>query len=88
VSTLVRGQGEKGWFGWWNSPKAEAMVQQWLDVADPGERQRLGEAIGDLALEEVATIPLGMFFVRTAFRSGLTGMLEGPAPYPWNLRPA
>ena len=49
---------------------------------------RLARAIGDLALEEVATIPLGMFFVRTAFRSGLTGMLEGPSPYPWNLRPA
>jgi peptide/nickel transport system substrate-binding protein len=88
VSTLVRGQGEKGWFGWWNSPKAEAMVQEWLDAADPADRERLAKAIGDLALEEVATIPLGMFYVRTAYRSNLTGMLEGPAPYPWNLRPA
>ncbi|HYZ65081.1 MAG TPA: ABC transporter substrate-binding protein [Acetobacteraceae bacterium] len=88
VSTLVRGQGEKGWFGWWNGPKAEEMVQQWLEAPDPAERERLGQAIGDLALEEVATVPLGMFYVRTAFRAGLTGMLEGPAPYPWNIRPA
>ena len=88
VSTLVRGQGAKGWFGWWDSPKAEAMVQEWIDAADPAERHRLAKAIGDLALEEVATMPLGMFYVRTAFRKGLTGMLEGPIPYPWGLRRA
>ncbi|MBV8914414.1 MAG: ABC transporter substrate-binding protein [Acetobacteraceae bacterium] len=88
VSTLVRGQGEKGWFGWWTSPKAEEMVQEWLEAEDAAERDRLGHAIGDLALEEVATVPLGLFFVRTAYRTELTGMVDGPSPYPWNLRRA
>jgi peptide/nickel transport system substrate-binding protein len=88
VSTLVRGQGQKGWFGWWTSPKAEDMVREWIDVEDAADRTRLAQAIGDLALEEVATVPLGLFFVKTAFRKGLTGMLDGPSPYPWNLRPA
>jgi peptide/nickel transport system substrate-binding protein len=86
VSTLVRGQGEKGWFGWWNSPKVEEMVRDWLEAPDPAARERLGHAIGDLALDDVATVPLGMFFVRTAYRKDLTGMLAGPSPYPWNLR--
>jgi peptide/nickel transport system substrate-binding protein len=86
VSTLVRGQGGAGWFGWWTNPQAEEMVQDWADAPDPEARRRLAEAIGDLALEEVATIPLGMFFVRTAYRANLTGMLDGPSPYPWNLR--
>ena len=88
VSTLVRGQGQKGWFGWWTSPKAEGMVEEWVNTADPVASRRLAEAIGDLALEEVATVPLGMFYTRTAFRSDLTGMLEGPTPFPWNLRRA
>jgi peptide/nickel transport system substrate-binding protein len=88
VSTLVRGQGQNGWFGWWTSPKAEGMVEEWLEASDPQARRRLAAAIGDLALEEVATVPLGMFYTRTAFRSDLTGMLAGPAPYPWNLRRA
>ncbi|RYY14396.1 MAG: ABC transporter substrate-binding protein, partial [Alphaproteobacteria bacterium] len=88
VSSLVRGQGDKGWYGWWNSPKAETMVAEWVDAPDDATRHRLATAIGDLALTEVATVPLGMFFTKTAYRSGLTGMLEGPSPYPWNLRRA
>ena len=86
VSTLVRGQGAAGWYGWWNSPKVEGLVQEWMEAPDQSASQTLATAIGDLALAEVATVPLGMFFVRTAFRSALTGMIEGPAPYPWGLR--
>lgn len=88
VSALLRGQGGKGWFGWWDSPKVEEMVDRWANEADPATRKGLAEAIGNLALDEVATIPLGMFYTKTAFRAGLSGMLEGPAPYPWNLRRA
>ena len=86
VSALVRGQGAKGWFGWWESARAEEMTEQWVNAADADRRATLAEAIATLALEEVATIPLGMFYTKTAFRTGLTGMLEGPVPYPWNLR--
>ena len=78
VSTLVRGQGEKGWFGWWSSPKAEEMVGTWLELADPGQRPRLANAIGDLALEDGATIPLGMFYVKTAYRKELTECWPAP----------
>ena len=86
VSAIVRGQGAKGWYGWWDSSKDEAMVQEWVHAPDPAARKQLAEAIGNLALEQVATIPLGMFYTKTAYRADLTGMLEGPAPYPWNLR--
>ena len=85
VSTLVRGQGGRGWFGWWDSPQVEGMVQEWLEAPDEARRKQIGGAIGDLALDQVATVPLGMFYVRTAYRRGLTGMLEGPAPYPWGV---
>ena len=88
VSTLVRGQGDKGWFGWWSSPKVEEMVEDWVAAPDAATQRRLADAIGDLALEQVATVPLGMFYTKTAYRSDLTGMLDGPAPYPWNLRRA
>ena len=86
VSTLVRGQGARGWFGWWDSPQAEGMMQEWLAAPDEARRHTIGEAIGDLALEQGATVPLGMFYVRTAYRKGLSGMIDGPAPYPWGLR--
>ena len=88
VSALVRGQGAAGWYGWWSSPHAEELVGEWLAATDPAAQARLARQIGDLALEEVATVPLGRFFVKTAFRSSITGVLQGTSPFPWNVRPA
>lgn len=86
TSTLVRGQGEAGWFGWWKSDRAEALTQDWLDAPDePGQRRAAAE-LGRLALDEASTVPLGQFTIRTAFRSSLTGILPGSSPYPWSVR--
>lgn len=86
VAQNLRGMGAKGWFGWWDSPKQEALVQDWLAASDEAEQTRIARAIGDLAMEEAPTIPLGQYYIRTVFRSNLTGMLQGPCPVPWNLR--
>jgi peptide/nickel transport system substrate-binding protein len=88
VAQVVRGQGPKGWFGWWGSPKLEAMVQEWLAASDEASQTRTAQGIGALAMEEAPSIPLGQFFVRTVFRRSITGLLQGPCPYPWNIRPA
>jgi peptide/nickel transport system substrate-binding protein len=86
MSPLIRGQGEAGWFGWWKSDRAEALTAEWIDAPDDATRARSAGELGRLALDEVATIPLGQFTIRTAFRRNLTGMLEGSTPYPWNIR--
>ncbi len=88
VSTLVRSQGEAAWFGWPSDAKVEAMVQDWLAAPDAAAQARIADAIGVAALENVSTVPLGQFFIRTAFRKEITGVLQGIAPYPWNVRPA
>lgn len=67
VNPLLRGSGLDGWFGWWNSPSAEALVQQWLETPDPDVRRQVGRALGSLALAEVAIVPLGQWFGQTAF---------------------
>jgi peptide/nickel transport system substrate-binding protein len=85
-STIVRGQGADGWFGWWNSPRAEELVQAWLDAPDEAAQRRTAQTLGRLALEEVATIPLGQFTIRTAYRRDLSGMLASSIPLPWNLK--
>ena len=88
LSLLVRGAGPKGWFGWWDSPRAEALAEEWLYAPDEAGQKKAAAALGRLALEETATIPLGQFVLRTAYRRSLTGMLSGSAPYPWGLRRA
>lgn len=86
MSSLVRGQGEKGWFGWWKSDAAEALAEEWLYAPDEAAQRKSAKALARLALEEVATIPLGQFVSRTAYRKDMTGMLAGSAPYPWGLK--
>ena len=86
MSTLVRGQGDKGWFGWWKSDAAEALAEEWLYAPDEAAQRKSAKALARLALEEVATIPLGQFVSRTAYRKDMTGMLAGSAPYPWGLK--
>jgi len=87
VSTLLRSQGAAAWYGWPNNPQVESMVQDWLAAPDPAAQARVADAIGAAALADVETVPLGQFFVKTAFRRGVTGVLQGIAPYPWNVRP-
>ena len=88
TSTLVREQGGAGWFGWPDDPQVEAMVQDWLNAPDEAARGRIAEAIGAASLENVATVPVGQFFIKTAFRKEITGILQGVAPYPYSVRPA
>jgi peptide/nickel transport system substrate-binding protein len=88
TSSVVRGQGAAGWFGWWDSPKAEELTQAWLDAPDEASRKRLASELANLAMSEVATIPLGQWYGKTAFRRTITGVLPGVSPYPWNVRPA
>ena len=88
TSPIVRGQGTDGWFGWWNSPKAEELVQSWLDAPDDATRARFAGELANLAMSDVATIMLGQWYGKTAFRRTITGVLPGVSPYPWNVRPA
>lgn len=88
VSSLVKGPGANGWFGWYDSPQAQGLIQDWFDAADPARQQTLANAINKLAQDDVATIPLGQFTVRSAWRTSITGQLKGSMPYPWGVRPA
>ncbi|MBC9208141.1 ABC transporter substrate-binding protein [Roseomonas aerophila] len=86
VSSLVKGPGANGWFGWYTSHEQEEMIQTWLDAPDEAAQKRIADAVNKKAQDDVATIPLGQFFIRTAYRSNLTGFVKGSMPYPWGVR--
>ncbi|MGG5821832.1 ABC transporter substrate-binding protein [Falsiroseomonas sp. HW251] len=88
VSSLVKGPGAVGWFGWYDSPRAQELVQAWLDSTDAAQQLRLANELNKLAQDDVATIPLGQFQIRNAWRRSITGLLKGSMPYPWGVRPA
>ena len=68
--------------------KHEQLVAEWLEAPDDAGRKRLADAINKAAMEGVASIPLGQAFIRTMFRTSITDVPRGGAPYPWGVRPA
>ena len=57
-------------------------------VNDPVLQAKLAQELGRLALSEVATIPVGQFYLQTAYRTSLKDMVKGLAPFPWGVKPA
>jgi peptide/nickel transport system substrate-binding protein len=88
VSSLVKGPGRTGWFGWYENPRMQELVQAWMDAPDAERQRSLANEINKLAQDDVATVPLGQFFIRTAYRRSVTGLVKGSMPYPWGARRA
>jgi len=86
LNTTIRGDGAVGWPGWFSNAEIEEKTAQWLAADAEGERATLTEGIQQVALREVPSIPLGIYFPRTAYRSELSGVLGGSVRYPWNVR--
>jgi len=87
VHTFLRAQGEAGTMGWPSSPKIEAMRTEWIETTDAARRKQLAADLQAQAFEDVPYLPLGQAFGPTAYRSTITGVLEG-FPMFWNVRPA
>jgi peptide/nickel transport system substrate-binding protein len=86
VNATLRGQGDRGWFGWYRNDRVEALAAEWLQAASEAEQKRLADAIQQESFAQVPVLPLGQFFIRTAYRDSLSGILKGNSPYFWNVR--
>ncbi len=81
----LRGNGDQAFAGWPTCPIIEALRDQWLDIPDVAAQRDIAVAIQRQAFIDVPYFPLGTFYPSTAFRSDLTGILDGQAIF-WNVR--
>jgi peptide/nickel transport system substrate-binding protein len=88
INQTLRGQGGKGWFGWYENPTAEELATKWLMAKDSAEQKAIAEAIQVDAFKQAPIVPLGQFFIPTAYRADLTGFVESTIPIMWNVRRA
>lgn len=88
VNFLVRGQGERGYFGWYGNAEVERLASEWLqsEAEAEADRNRLADMIQKIAFQTVPYVPLGQYVVRTAYRRTVQGVLQGPAVLPWNVQ--
>lgn len=82
----IRANGDKAWFGWPSDPPLEALRQAWFEAPDLLAQQRLCREIQEEVWRFVPFIPLGQYFLPTAYRRGLAGVREGFAQF-YDVRP-
>lgn len=86
VNNMVNGKGpEGGWFGWPSVPEAEALRDQYARAGSAEEQAEVARELQALAYDEVMYVPLGQYFTAAAWSNKLEGVLDGPAPYFWNI---
>jgi peptide/nickel transport system substrate-binding protein len=88
TATALTGRGKKGWFGWWDNPEAVQLTVDWLRAPDTAGQMKAAHALSHVTMTDVGSIVVGQWYGKTAFRTSITGVLQGVAPYPWNVRPA
>ena len=83
--TYLRGNGRAAAPGWPNSPKIEALCDDWLNASDLATQKAIAKRLQLQAFEDVPYIPLGQYFAPAAFQANLTGILKG-IPVFWNVQ--
>lgn len=86
LNMYMRGQGLKGWVGWYDKPEVEAIAQEWLDSPSEAPRRDLYDRLQRVLLADPPFLPLGQFGAYTALGRGISGILDGTGSYPWNVR--
>ncbi|MCC6716299.1 MAG: ABC transporter substrate-binding protein [Acetobacteraceae bacterium] len=85
----LRGNGDQpsSWPGWCTSPELERLRNAWFTAPDLAAQQAICVDMQKQALIDVPYMPLGQYQQPTAYRSDITGMLNGFATF-WNVRRA
>lgn len=86
VNNMVNGRGaEGGWFGWPDIPQAEELRTAFAEETDPDQQVEYARQLQELAYDEVMYVPLGEYIVPASWSTNLEGVLDGPAPFFWNI---
>lgn len=87
VNFAIGGKGTKGgWFGWAENAKIESLKNDFVRASTPEDQKKIATEIQKEAWDQVIYLPLGQFTQPSAWRTALSGVLDGPAtPIFWNM---
>lgn len=81
----IRGNGDKAWFGWPDSPTSEKEITSWFEAKNLDEEKAAISRLNKAALEDVIYAPTGFFLGYTAWRKNVSGIVKGPLPFFWGV---
>jgi peptide/nickel transport system substrate-binding protein len=86
VNIALRGNGEKGWFGWPTDPKIEPLIDDWFKAPDLTAQKKLAADIQvEAYTNAIPYVPTGQFVAPTAYRKNLEGIIIAPVVFLWNV---
>ena len=71
--------------GWPTDEKIETLRAAWFAATDDAKRHDVADQIQQLAFEFVPYIPIGQSIGRRAFRKNLSGVIDAPITFLWNI---
>jgi peptide/nickel transport system substrate-binding protein len=85
VNEPLRANGRDAWYGWPDDPELERLRASWLTAASASEQQKLLDAIQLRAFQSVPYVPLGFWWLQSAWRKTVTGVFRSPITTFWNI---
>jgi peptide/nickel transport system substrate-binding protein len=76
---------EKAWFGWPCDPRLEELRDAWARTSDPAKQKEIAVELQRVAYDTVPYVNYGQWFLPTAYRSNLQGVIVSPVPFFWNI---
>jgi peptide/nickel transport system substrate-binding protein len=82
----ISATGATGWFGWLDDPETERLTDRWYAATDDTERAQALRRISARTDETAPYVITGQFRTPTAYRNSISGILDGPVPFFWNVK--
>ncbi|MEQ8393595.1 ABC transporter substrate-binding protein [Thalassobaculum sp.] len=77
---------DQAWYGWPCEPKIVELSREWALEADPKKARALVDQIQTLHMQNVTYIPLGQYRPAIAYRKEISGVIQSPSLFYWNLK--
>ncbi len=84
----LRGNGAAGWPGWTEDSELETLRRRWIEADSDDARRQIAAEEERHCFQTVPYVPLGIINNVSAWRSGVSGILQAPAAVAWNVRKA
>ncbi len=81
----VSGAGDRAWFGWPENERIEKLRNDFAQATDLEKQREIVEELQKELYDFVPYVPTGQYYQPTAYRDNVSGILEAPVPFFWNI---
>lgn len=87
-SVTVAANGKNAYFGWPDVPGIEQLRARFVAATDLGEQKKIATEIQQAVIENGVVVPVGQFYLPSAYRTALKDVVTAPVPVFWGLKKA